>query len=119
MNRHNHQVRLAVIVMMIRAGPVNSGCCRVWDEGSDTLGHTATAVGGLKLPTWTRWSGNLHGNIVGVPGADFPTMAYGHHRASAGKDSTTATGNRGIITTEPQATFTGTAFRRTSRGGSE
>ena len=83
------------------------------DEGSDTLGHTATAVGGLDLPNLQRAGlGNLHGNIAGMPSTDSPTMAYGKlTEASAGKDSTTGHWEiAGIITTEPQATFTDTGF---------
>ena len=70
---------------------------------------------------WAVWTcptsnavglGNLHGNIEGVPAADSPTMAYGKlTEASAGKDSTTGHWEiAGIITTEPQATFTETGF---------
>jgi phosphopentomutase len=83
------------------------------DEGSDTLGHTAAAVGGLDLPNLQRGGlGNLHGSLAGVPAADAPTMAYGKlTEASAGKDSTTGHWEiAGIITTEPQATFTETGF---------
>ena len=83
------------------------------DEGADTLGHTAAAVGGLDLPNLQRGGlGNLHGGIDGVPPADSPMMAYGKlNEASAGKDSTTGHWEiAGIITTEPQATFTETGF---------
>lgn len=83
------------------------------DEGSDTLGHTARAVGGLTLPNFQAAGlGNLHGNILGVPPSDSPTMAFGKlTEASAGKDSTTGHWEiAGLITTEPQATFTDTGF---------
>jgi phosphopentomutase len=83
------------------------------DEGADTLGHTASAVGGLDVPNLQRGGlGNLHGNIMGVPPANSPTMAYGKlTEASAGKDSTTGHWEiAGIITTEPQATFTESGF---------
>jgi phosphopentomutase len=83
------------------------------DEGSDTLGHTAAAVGGLRLPNLQRAGlGNLHGDILGVPRSAAPTMAYGRMaEASAGKDSTTGHWElAGIVTTVPQATFTETGF---------
>jgi phosphopentomutase len=83
------------------------------DVGSDTLGHTAASVGGLDLPNFERAGlGNLHGSLQGVPPVDAPTMAYGRLReASAGKDSTTGHWEiAGIITEEPQATFTDTGF---------
>jgi phosphopentomutase len=83
------------------------------DDGSDTLGHTAEAVGGLDLPHLQRAGlGNLHGDLRGVPPAPAPSMGYGRMReASAGKDSTTGHWEiAGIVTTEPQATFTETGF---------
>ncbi len=83
------------------------------DAGADTLGHTAGAVGGLDLPNLQAAGlGNLHGSILGVPPVASPTMAYGKMaQASAGKDSTTGHWEiAGLITTEPQATFTDTGF---------
>lgn len=83
------------------------------DIGSDTLGHTAEVVGGLELPNFQRAGlGNLHGSIRGVPPADHPTMAYGRlQERSAGKDSTTGHWEvAGIITHDPQATYTDTGF---------
>jgi phosphopentomutase len=83
------------------------------DEGADTLGHTAAAVGGLGVPNLgAAGLGNLHGDLAGVPAAAHPTMAYGKlTEASAGKDSTTGHWEMaGIVTDEPQATFTETGF---------
>ncbi len=83
------------------------------DAGSDTLGHTSAAVGGLDLPNLgAAGLGNLHGSIQGVPPVERPSMAFGRlQEASAGKDSTTGHWEiAGIITTEPQATFTETGF---------
>ena len=83
------------------------------DVGADTLGHTAEAVGGLSLPNFEQSGlGNLHGHLAGVPSLGHPTMAYGKMaEASAGKDSTTGHWEiAGIITSEPQATFTQTGF---------
>ena len=107
-------MKRAVIVMMDSCGAGEApDAAEYGDEGSDTLGHTASAVGGLSLPNLGRAGlGNLHGNIAGLPRTDSPTMAYGRlTEASAGKDSTTGHWEiAGIITTEPQATFTDTGF---------
>jgi phosphopentomutase len=83
------------------------------DEGSDTLGHTAQAVGGLDLPNLQAAGlGNLHGALLGVPPAESPTMGYGRlTEASAGKDSTTGHWEiAGVITEQADATFTETGF---------
>ncbi len=59
------------------------------DEGSDTIGNTSRAVGGLNLPTLRSLGlGNI-APIAGVPPAERPLAAWGMMRpASAGKDST-------------------------------
>jgi phosphopentomutase len=107
-------MRRAIIVVMDSCGAGEApDAADYGDEGSDTIGHTASAVGGLDLPNLQRGGlGNLHGSIEGVPAVDSPTMAYGKlTEASAGKDSTTGHWEiAGIITTEPQATFTETGF---------
>jgi phosphopentomutase len=107
-------LRRAIIVMLDSCGAGQApDAADYGDEGSDTLGHTALAVGGLNLPNLRDAGlGNLHGAIAGVPPVDRPTMAFGRlTEASAGKDSTTGHWEiAGIITTEPQATFTDTGF---------
>ena len=83
------------------------------DEGSDTIGHTAKAVGGLALPNFEKAGlGNLHGDLAGIPPTSEATMAFGRMaEASAGKDSTTGHWEiAGLITDQPQATFTDTGF---------
>jgi phosphopentomutase len=60
------------------------------DQGADTVGHAAAAVGGLALPTLGSWGfGRLTG-IAGVPAVD-PAAAVVARMAerSAGKDTTT------------------------------
>jgi len=59
------------------------------DEGADTLGHIAAAVGRLRLPELQRLGlGNLT-DIDGVPPAAEPAAAYGRmQERSAGKDTT-------------------------------
>ena len=60
------------------------------DEGSDTLGNIARAVGGLTLPNLQRAGlGNI-APLAGCPPTDTPTAAWGLlEPRSAGKDSTT------------------------------
>jgi phosphopentomutase len=60
------------------------------DEGSDTLGNTARAVGGLALPNLGAMGlGNVT-VIAGVPPTGAPTACWGRcAEASAGKDTTT------------------------------
>lgn len=77
------------------------------DVGSNTLAHTAEAVGGLRLPTM---GGLGLGNIVaiqGVPAEASPHGAYGKMReASPGKD--TITGHweiAGVVLPRPFPTY--------------
>jgi phosphopentomutase len=104
----------AVIVVMDSVGAGEApDAAEYGDEGSDTLGHTAQVLGGLDLPNFKAAGlGNLHGSILGVPPVDDPSMAFGRNReVSEGKDSTTGHWEiAGIITTDPQATFTDTGF---------
>jgi len=62
---------------------------RYGDAGSDTLGNTARAVGGLRLPVLQGLGlGNIH-PLEGVPPVSRPEAAHGRMReVSAGKDST-------------------------------
>ncbi len=107
------KIRRAVILVMDSCGVGAAPDAGDYgDEGSDTLGHVAEAVGGLTLPAFQAAGlGNLH-DVVGVPPATDPTMGYGKlTEASTGKDSTTGHWElAGIVTTEPFATFTDTGF---------
>jgi phosphopentomutase len=60
------------------------------DVGSDTLGNTARACGGISLPNLQQLGlGNL-APLMGIPSTDTPEAAWGVMTpASAGKDSTT------------------------------
>jgi len=60
------------------------------DEGSNTLGNTAAAVGGLHMPTLGAMGlGNIT-DILGVPTVAEPVASWGRNaEASAGKDTTT------------------------------
>ncbi len=77
------------------------------DEGSDTFGNTARAVGGLSLPNLAALGlGNLS-DIPGVPPADAPRAAWGRLReTSAGKDTTTGHWElSGVVLREPMPTY--------------
>ncbi len=104
----------AVIIVMDSCGAGEApDAADYGDIGSDTLGHVATATGGLSLPNFEALGlGNLHGDLGGVSAVDSPQMAYGKMaEASAGKDSTTGHWEiAGIITREGHATFTDTGF---------
>jgi len=107
-------IHRAVIVVMDSCGVGEAPDADEYgDAGSDTLGHTGAAVGGLDLPNFTAAGlGNLHGHIPGVPPVDAPTMAYGRlAEVSEGKDSTTGHWEiAGIVTTSGHRTFTDTGF---------
>ncbi|MGI8496030.1 MAG: phosphopentomutase [Gemmatimonadaceae bacterium] len=58
------------------------------DEGSNTLGHVALAVGGARLPNLERSGLGLLADVAGVVPVAEPAAAWGRMRpASAGKDS--------------------------------
>lgn len=80
---------------------------RYGDQGSDTLGNLARAVGGLRLPTLASLGlGNLHA-IEGVAPAAAPRSWHGRlQEVSAGKDSTTGHWElMGLVTAEPFPTY--------------
>lgn len=82
------------------------------DEGADTIGHIATAVGGLHLPTMKAMGlGNLH-QIHGVDPVASPSGYYGKmQEISLGKD--TMTGHweiMGLRVDQPFVTFTDHGF---------
>lgn len=110
------KIRRAVIVVMDSCGAGEApDAAEYGDQGSDTLGHSATAVGGLDLPNLTAAGlGNLHGSILGVPAVASPSMAFGRlAEASEGKDSTTGHWEiAGIVTDTGHRTFTDTGFPR-------
>lgn len=85
---------------------------RYGDAGANTLGNTARAVGGLRLPNLGRMG---LGNLTDVPGVP-PCPDPDAHRArlteaSPGKDTTTGHWEMaGVILDRPFTTFTGTGF---------
>jgi phosphopentomutase len=96
------------------------------DVGSDTLGNTARAVGGFRVPTLEALGlGNLHATL-GVRPAAKPRAAWGTMRpVSAGKDSITGHWEIcGVVLKQAFATYPGgfpravldEFSRRTGRG---
>jgi len=80
---------------------------RYGDEGSDTLGNLARALGGLELPNLQKMGlGNIH-PILGVPPASSPLACYGRMaEQSAGKDTTIGHWEiAGIISPQPLPTY--------------
>lgn len=77
------------------------------DQGSDTLGNTARACGGLRLPELEKLGlGNIH-PVPGVTPVRAPLASWGRSLvASPGKDSTTGHWEMtGIILERPFPTF--------------
>ncbi|MDP6528411.1 MAG: phosphopentomutase [Gemmatimonadota bacterium] len=77
------------------------------DQGANTLGHTAEAVGGLSLPNLARLGLGNVAPIAGVPAVATPEASWGRMReASAGKDTTTGHWElAGVVTDVPLPTF--------------
>ncbi len=82
--------RAIVIVLDSMGAGECADSCLYGDQGSNTLAHTALAVGGLDLPHLQELGlGNII-DIKGVPPVDLPRAAYGKmQEKSPGKDTTT------------------------------
>jgi phosphopentomutase len=77
------------------------------DAGSNTLAHTAAAVGGLRLPNLAKWG---LGNICAVQGVDPVAVPVAHcgrmAEKSGGKDSTTGHWElAGVVVAKPFPTY--------------
>ncbi|HSN89815.1 MAG TPA: phosphopentomutase [Anaeromyxobacteraceae bacterium] len=79
------------------------------DEGSDTLGNTSRAVGGLSLPNLGAMGLGHLTRIQGVPPDPAPRAFHGRMAArSPGKDTTTGHWEMmGVVLDEPLALFPG------------
>lgn len=77
------------------------------DEGSDTLGNTARAVGGLALPNLARLGLGNVSRIAGVEPAATPAASWGRLReVSAGKDTTTGHWEiAGVVVSRPMPVY--------------
>ena len=85
------KINQAIIVVLDSVGIGDAPDAEAFDDlGSDTLGNTARAVGGLHLPNLARLGlGNL-GDFQGIPDTSEVIGAYGRlTEVSAGKDTTT------------------------------
>jgi phosphopentomutase len=77
------------------------------DQGTNTLAHTAAAVGGLHLPTLGAWGIGQLTKVAGVPPADPPLGVVARMaERSAGKDTTTGHWEMmGVILERPFPTY--------------
>jgi phosphopentomutase len=77
------------------------------DDGSDTLGNVARAVGGLTLPNLERLGLGRCAPLLGIAAVEQPQAAFGVATpASAGKDSTTGHWELcGALLSRPFATY--------------
>jgi len=84
-------MRRAAIIVLDGLGIGSAHDARLYgDEGSNTLGNVARAVGGLAMPHFESAGLGCCGEIAGVARVASPTSAYGRCQpASPGKDSTT------------------------------
>ena len=77
------------------------------DSGSDSIGNTSRAVGGLELPTLAGLGLGALTRIQGVPPSTSPQAGFGRlAEVSAGKDSTTGHWELcGLVTETPFPTY--------------
>jgi len=77
------------------------------DEGADTAGHAAAAVGGLELPTLGSWGFGRLTEITGVEPVDPAAAVVGRMaERSAGKDTTTGHWEMmGVVLDQPFPTY--------------
>ena len=77
------------------------------DEGADTAGHAAAAVGGLALPTLESWGFGRLTRIAGVEPVDPAAAVVGRMaERSAGKDTTTGHWEMmGVVLDQPFPTY--------------
>ncbi|MFN8176677.1 MAG: phosphopentomutase [bacterium] len=77
------------------------------DEGSDTLGNTARAVGGLALPNFASLGLGNAATVRGVPPSARPRASWGRMReTAAGKDTTSGHWEMaGVVLRQAMPTF--------------
>jgi phosphopentomutase len=77
------------------------------DQGADTVGHAAAAVGGLDLPTLGAWGFGRLTEITGVAAVDPAAAVVGRMaERSAGKDTTTGHWEMmGVVLDQPFPTY--------------
>lgn len=107
MTESNHNRRACIIVLdAVGAGEAPDSAA-FGDEGADTLGNTAKAVGGLKLPNLERLGLGNTRPLEGVNTSDSLVSVAGTlEERSAGKDTTTGHWEIvGVMTTTPPPTY--------------
>lgn len=84
-------IERAIVIVLDGVGVgAHADAAEYGDEGSDSLGHAAEAVGGLRLPALEAMGLGRLTTAAGVKAADSPTASYGRMAAaSPGKDTTT------------------------------
>ncbi len=101
-------VRRAIVLVLDSTGIGElPDAARYGDEGSSTIPHVATAVGGLRLPNLEALGLGRVVPIAGVTPVPHPEGAFGRMtEQSAGKDSTTGHWElMGLILTRPFPTY--------------
>src|SRR4051812_19868631 len=86
-----HPISRVTIIVLDSAGIGEMPDAKAYgDQGSNTIGNTARAVGGLTLPNLARLGLGRIGPIQGVDPAEHPRASFGKMaEASPGKDTTT------------------------------
>jgi phosphopentomutase len=105
--RVNRPQKVAVIVCDSLGVGAAPDAADYGDLGSDTVGHTAAALGGLSLPTLGAWGLGRLTEVAGVPPVD-PGAALVARMAerSAGKDTTTGHWEMmGVVLDKPFPTY--------------
>jgi phosphopentomutase len=105
--RVNRPQKVAVIVCDSLGVGAAPDAADYGDLGSDTVGHTAAALGGLSLPTLGAWGLGRLTEVAGVPPVD-PGAAVVARMAerSAGKDTTTGHWEMmGVVLDKPFPTY--------------
>src|SRR5262245_30558173 len=103
-----HPLERVVLVVLDSVGAGEApDAASYGDAGASTLGHIASAVGGLKLPNLGALGLGHITEIEGVPPVKDPQGGYGKmQERSRGKDTTTGHWEMmGIIVDEPFTTY--------------
>lgn len=105
MNKHDRRVCVIVLDACGAGGAPDAAA--FGDEGADTLGHLATAVGGLGLPNLQRLGLGAMRPLAGCPAVDpLPSVVGRLQERSLGKDTTTGHWElMGVLTTTPPPTY--------------
>lgn len=103
-----HLINRAILIVLDSVGCGNAPDAAAYgDEGSNTLGNIAAAVGGLNLPHLQQLGLGRLTDILGVPPAEHSLGAFGRlTEISAGKDTTTGHWElAGLHVTQPFPTY--------------